>query len=274
MNAISSRRARRFPLPVSLALTLALSLSLNFAPPAHAQQTAPAPQPTPQRTGRSYGGGGDSSKPPPPPAPQTPSPVTFTDITAASRITFRHAASPTSRKYLLESMGAGVALFDYDNDGRLDLYFTNGAGLADPMPAPNARPDKSDARFRNRLYRQRADGTFEDTTERAGVGGVGYDMGAAAGDFDSDGHTDLYLTAYGANVLYRNRGDGTFEDVSKKLNVAGGGWSTSAGWLDYNNDGRLDLFVARYMDWDFARGDIYCGEPPPGPRAYCHPDNF
>jgi hypothetical protein len=274
MNAISSSLARRLPSPVSLALTLALALSLNFVRSAPAQQPAtPAPQPTPQRTGRSYGGG-DPSKTPPPPAPQSPSPVTFSDITAASRVNFKHAASTTSRKYLLESMGAGVALLDYDNDGRLDIYFTNGARLDDPMPTALARPDKTDARFWNRLYRQKADGTFEDTTERAGVRGLGYDMGVAAGDFDSDGFTDLYVTSYGANVLYLNRRDGTFEDVSRKLNVAGGGWATSAGWLDYNNDGRLDLFVARYMDWDFARGDLYCGEQRPGFRAYCHPDNF
>jgi hypothetical protein len=277
MNVIPSSLARRFLSPVSLAI--ALSLLSGGARPAPAQQTTPAPRPaqtpapTGQRTGRSYGGS-DPAKTPPPPAPQSPSPVTFTDITVAARVNFKHAASVTSRKYLMESMGAGVALFDYDSDGRLDIYFTNGALLTDPMPAPDARPDKRDARFWNRLYRQKADGTFEDTTERAGVRGFGYDMGAAAGDFDADGHTDLYVTAYGANILYRNRGDGTFEDVSKKLNAAGGGWSTSAGWFDYNNDGRLDLFVARYMEWDFARGDLYCGEQRPGFRAYCHPDNF
>ncbi|HEX8457863.1 MAG TPA: CRTAC1 family protein [Pyrinomonadaceae bacterium] len=277
MNAISSSLARRLSSLVShVATTIALCLSVNFiALHARAQQPAPQPTPTPQqqRTGRSYDGG-LPAKAPPPPAPQSPSPVTFTDITAAARIDFKHAASPTSRKYLLESMGAGVALFDYDADGRLDIYFTNGARLEDPMPAADARPDKRDARFWNRLYRQRSDGTFEDATERAGVRGLGYDMGAAAGDFDADGYTDLYVTAYGANVLYRNRRDGTFEDVTRKLGVAGGGWSTSAGWLDYNNDGRLDLFVARYMDWDFARGDLYCGEMRPGFRAYCHPDNF
>ncbi|HEY9402978.1 MAG TPA: CRTAC1 family protein [Pyrinomonadaceae bacterium] len=274
MNAFSSSLARRFLSHVLLAIALFLSPCALLPRPAHAQQTTPAPQPTPQRTGRSYSGGGDPAKTPPPPAPQSPSPVAFTDITAAARVNFKHAASVTSRKYLMESMGAGVALFDYDSDGRLDIYFTNGARLEDPMPAADARPDKRDTRFWNRLYRQKADGTFEDTTERAGVRGYGYDMGAAVGDFDADGHTDLYLTAYGANILYRNRGDGTFEDVSKKLGVAGGGWSTSAGWLDYNNDGRLDLFVARYMEWDFARGDLYCGEQRPGLRAYCHPDNF
>ncbi|HEV7903361.1 MAG TPA: VCBS repeat-containing protein, partial [Pyrinomonadaceae bacterium] len=274
MNDNPGSLARTLFSPPALALLFAL---LSVAPrPALAQQTpAPQPQPTPtpQRTGRSYGSGAPL-KTPPAPAPQSPSPVTFSDITAAARIGFRHNASVTSRKYLMEAMGAGVALLDYDNDGRLDIYFTNGARLDDPMPAANSQPDKRDPRFWNRLYHQKPDGTFEDMTERAGVKGYGYDMGAAAGDFDADGFTDLYVTAYGANTLYRNRGNGTFEDASKKLGVAGGGWSTSAGWLDYNNDGRLDLFVARYMDWDFARGDLYCGEPTPGLRAYCHPDNF
>jgi hypothetical protein len=278
MNVNSSSLARTLFSPRSLALLLAFSLLLVAARPALAQQQtptpAPQPTPTPQRTGRSYSGGGDPLKTPPPPAPQLPSPVTFTDITAATRINFKHHASVTSRKYLMEAMGAGVALFDYDNDGRLDIFFTNGARLDDPMPAANAQPDKRDARFWNRLYQQKPDGTFADVTERAGLAGTGYSMGAAAGDFDADGFTDLYVTAYGANMLYRNRGDGTFADVSKKTGVAGGGWSTSAGWFDYNNDGRLDLFVARYMEWDFVRGDLYCGDQRPGLRAYCHPDNF
>jgi hypothetical protein len=281
MNAYSSSLARPFFSSALLAFSLALSLPWVAARPALAQQPqtpqTPAPQQTPStqqtRTGRSYNGG-EPAKTPPRPAPQSPSPVTFTDITAAARINFRHAASMTSRKYLMETMGAGVALFDYDNDGRLDIYFTNGARLDDPMPTANAQPDKRDPRFWNRLYRQKPDGTFEDVTERAGLAGNGYSMGAAAGDFDADNFTDLYVTAYGANTLYRNRGNGTFEDVSKRAGVAGGGWSTSAGWLDYDNDGRLDLFVARYMDWDFARGDLYCGEQRPGLRAYCHPDNF
>ena len=275
MNANSSSLVRALFSSNSLAFLLAFSLLSVAVRPAYAQTQPPAPQPTPtqQRTGRSYSGV-DPLKTPPPPAPQSPSPVTFTDITAATRINFKHHASVTSRKYLLEAMGAGVALFDYDNDGRLDIYFTNGARLDDPMPAANAQPDKRDPRFWNRLYQQRPDGTFADVTERAGVAGGGYSMGAAAGDFDADGFTDLYVTAYGANILYRNRGNGTFEDVSKKAGVAGGGWSTSAGWFDYDNDGRLDLFVARYVDWDFARGDLYCGEPRPGLRAYCHPDNF
>jgi hypothetical protein len=234
--------------------------------------SAQQPSPSPQRTGRSYSGG-DTIKKPPPPGPQAPSPVTFTDITAQTKIDFKQSASLTSQKYLIESMGGGVAMFDYDNDGRQDLYFTNGARLDDPMPK-GASPDKRDPKFWNRLYHQKADGTFEDVTERAGVKGAGYSMGVAAADYDSDGLVDLYVTAYGSNILYRNRGDGTFEDVTLRTGVAGSGWSTSAGWFDYDRDGRLDLFVARYADWDFEKGSIYCGDLRPGYRAYCHPDNF
>jgi len=250
----------------------AFTFLLVGAHAAVAQTPTPAPTPAPQRTGRSYGGG-DTMKTPPPPGPVAPSPVTFADITAQTRINFRQSASATSQKYLLESMGGGVAMLDYDNDGRLDLYFTNGARLDDPMPK-GAAPDKRDAKFWNRLYRQKPDGTFEDVTEKAGVRGEGYSMGAAAADYDADGFTDLYVTAYGSNILYRNRGDDTFEDATKRAGVAASGWSTSAGWLDYDRDGRLDLFVARYADWDFEKGSIYCGELRPGYRAYCHPDNF
>lgn len=243
------------------------ALILLLVSVAHAQQpTAPA------RTGRSYSTNEPARKPTLP-ARQAQATVTFTDATARSGITFRHAASPTSQKYLIETMGAGVALFDYDRDGRLDIYFTNGAALRDPMPK-GAQADKTDPRFWNRLYRQKPDGTFEDATERAEVKGRGYAMGAAAADYDGDGYVDLYVTAYGGNQLFRNRGDGTFEDATAKTGTAGAGWSTSAGWLDYDADGRLDLFVARYMDWDFERGSLYCGEPVPDRRAYCHPDNF
>ena len=232
---------------------------------------APSPTPTP-RTGRSYSAG-DLPKTQPPPGPKAESPVIFTDITAQSKVDFKHQGSPTSLKYLLETMGGGVAIFDYDNDGRMDLFFTNGALLKDPMPK-GSMPDKSEAKYWNRLYRQKPDGTFENLTERAGLKGEGFSMGVAAGDFDNDGNVDLYVTGYGANNLYRNNGDGTFTDVTKKLGVGGGGWSTSAGWTDYDRDGRLDLFVARYLEWNFEIGSILCGDTRPGLRAYCHPDNF
>jgi hypothetical protein len=259
---------------VALSLVLFHASDLSSGVRAQSSGGAPTQQPSapppPRQTGRPY-----STAPPKRPqgsAPRAPSPVTFTDATAESRLNFRHAASPTSQKYLPETMGGGVALFDYDNDGRLDIFFTNGARLADPMPA-GAQPDKRDPRYWNRLYHQKPDGTFEDVTERAGLKGTGYSMGAAAADFDNDGFVDLYVTAFGANTLYRNRGDGTFDDLTAKTNTAGSGWSTSAGWLDYDRDGRLDLFVARYLDWDFARGGaLFCGEP--ARRAYCHPDNF
>ncbi|HEV3471362.1 MAG TPA: CRTAC1 family protein, partial [Pyrinomonadaceae bacterium] len=249
-------------------------LALAAAWPAHARQqqppAAPAPAQTPARTGRSYDTGAPVKRPAAA-APRAQSPVTFTDDAARSGIRFRHSASPTSQKYLLETMGGGCALFDFDNDGRLDIFFTNGAALADPMPK-GARPDKREPRFWDRLYRQRADGTFEDVTERAGLRGEGYSMGAAAGDYDADGFVDLYVTGYGTAALYRNRGDGTFEDVTRKAGAHVTGWTTSAGWFDYDADGRLDLFVLRYMDWDFVRGSIFCGDP--AVRAYCHPDNF
>jgi len=274
MQAKIYRKVFRRVKKVSLALNFILFLCVGNA--LAQQSTSPSsaqPVQSPRRTGRAYGEDAEKPKPPSANVPRALSPVTFTDITARTGINFRHAASPTSNKYLMETMGGGVALFDYDNDGRLDVYFTNGARLQDAMSAL-AQPDKTEARFWNRLYHQKPDGTFEDVTVRAGVRGAGYAMGVAAADYDNDGFTDLYVTAYGANILYRNRGDGTFEDVTARTKTAGSGWSTSVGWLDYDCDGRLDLFVARYMQWDFQIGALYCGQNKEGFRAYCHPDNF
>ena len=198
-------------------------------------------------------------------------PARFSDITARAGIHFLHHASHTSRKYLPETMGAGAALFDYDNDGRLDIFLVNGAPLADPQ-AKGSIPKKCDSRDWNRLYHQLPDGTFEDRTEQAGLTGAGYGMGVAVGDFDNDGYEDLYVTAYGGNKLYHNNRDGTFRDITDKAGVAAGGWSTSAAWVDLDGDGLLDLVVLRYLKWDFD--DIWCGEHRPGYRAYCHPDRF
>ena len=206
-------------------------------------------------------------------APQFSSPVTFTDISAQTGINFRHFASPTSVKYLPETMSAGVALIDFDNDGRLDVFFTNGAQIFDPMPK-NKAAEKTDAKFWNRLYHQKPDGTFEDVTEKSGLKGEGYAFGAAVGDYDRDGFSDLFVTRLGGATLYHNHGDGTFADVTKKMNVNVDGWATSAGFFDYDNDGRLDLFVGRYVQWDFEKGNIFCGDSRPGYRSYCHPDNF
>ncbi len=204
-------------------------------------------------------------------AQSSQTPGNFVDITDHSGVHFKHQASHTAKKYLPETMGAGVAIFDYDNDGRLDIFLVNGAPLSDPTPKGTI-PQKTDAKYWNRLYHQKPDGTFEDVTEKAGLQGTGYGMGVAVGDYDNDGYEDLYVTAYGGNKLYRNNGDGTFTDVTAKAGVGGNGWSTSAAWVDLDGDGFLDLVVLRYLKWDFE--DVWCGDHKEGWRAYCHPDLF
>ena len=154
----------------------------------------------------------------------------FVDVTTAKGLTFRYQSSHTSRKYLLETMGPGVALFDYDNDGRLDIFLVNGAPLDDPT-AKGAIPQKTGPQYWNRLYHQKPDGSFEDVTEKAGLQGKGYGMGVAVGDYDNDGYEDLYVTAYGGNRLYHNNGDGTFTDVTEKAGT-GGQWMVDQRGLD------------------------------------------
>ena len=196
-------------------------------------------------------------------------PGKFVDITASSGIHFLHQAPHTSRKYLMDTMGSGVALFDCDNDGRLDIYFVNGASYSDPTPKGTI-PQKTGPEYWNRLYHQKSDGTFEDITEKAGLEGVGYGYGVAAADYDNDGHEDLYVTGFGGNRLYHNNGNCTFTDVTEKAGVGGSGWSSSAAWVDLDNDGLLDLVVLRYVTWDWE--DLYCGAL--DNRGICHPDNF
>jgi hypothetical protein len=206
-----------------------------------------------------------------PPDPAVATAGKFSDVTAAAGVHFQHVAPHTSRKYLLETMAPGVALFDYDNDGRLDIFVTNGAPLTDPTPKGTI-PQKTGPEYWNRLYHQKPDGTFEDVTEKAGLQGVGYGMGVAVGDYDNDGYEDLFVTAYGGNRLYHNNGNGTFTDVTETAGVGGSGWSSSAAWVDLDNDGLLDLVVVRYVAWDFS--DIWCGPPQAALRVYCHPDVF
>jgi enediyne biosynthesis protein E4 len=198
-------------------------------------------------------------------------PAKFVDVTSSLGVRFEHQAPHTSKKYLLETMGSGVALFDYDNDGRIDLFLVNGAEIDDPSPPP-AIPAKRGPKYWNRLYHQKSDGTFEDVTETAGLQGAGYGMGVAVGDYDNDGFEDLFVTGYGGNHLYHNNGNGTFTDVTEKAGVGGTGWSVSAAWVDLDGDGLLDLIVLRYLEWDFT--DIWCGDRKQGYRSYCHPNEF
>jgi enediyne biosynthesis protein E4 len=180
--------------------------------------------------------------------------------------------SPTPRKFLIETMPGGIALFDYNNDGLLDLFLVNGGRITESLHVPE-NFDRSNPRYWNRLYRQNRDGSFTDVTQAAGLANVGngnYGMGVAVGDYDNDGFPDLYVTSYGKNILYHNNGDGTFTDVTAKAGVAGGGWSESAGFFDYDNDGHLDLFVTRYMDWDPDHNKICGGEW----HTYCPPGVF
>ena len=206
-----------------------------------------------------------------PSAPESEVPGRFIDVTEKSGVHFQHYALHTSRKYLLETMGSGVALFDCDNDGRLDLYLVNGAPYSDPTPK-GFIPQKTGPEYWNRMYHQKADGTFEDITEKSGLKGVGYGMGVAVADYDNDGYEDVFVTGYGGNRLYHNNGDCTFTDVTEKAGVGSGGWSSSATWVDLDNDGLLDLVVARYVTWDW--NDVWCGEHREGYRGICHPDVF
>ena len=164
----------------------------------------------------------------------------FRDIRAEAGVAFQHHSAP-EKKYIVESMSGGVALFDYDNDGRIDIY------LVDSLTVEGAKDPQA---ARSALYRNLGGGRFEDVTDKAGVGHPGWGMGVCTADVDGDGWEDLYVTALGGNHLYRNNHDGTFSDITARAGVAGGGWSTGCGFADYDRDGRLDLFVSRYVKVD------------------------
>ena len=196
-------------------------------------------------------------------AQEAPS-VTFVDVTAAAGIGFKHDNARSPEKYLIETMGAGAAWLDYDNDGYLDLYLVNSAATkAYQPPQP----------LRSALYRNNRDGTFTDVTDKAGIAASGlFGMGVAVGDYDNDGYPDLYVIGYGRSLLYHNNRDGTFIDVTAKAGVANTGkWGSSGAWFDYDHDGRLDLIVANYLDFTPER-NLICAEA--GHRSYCHPNKY
>ena len=190
---------------------------------------------------------------------------------AAAGLDFVLRNGAQGRKYQVETLPGGLAVIDFDGDGWADLFCTNGASL--PGLA------KTGPEYWNRLYRNNRDGTFSDVTVKAGLQGEGYGMGVAVGDYNNDGHEDLFVAGVHGNRLYRNNGDGTFTDVTREGGLAGPGslgrpvWSVAACWIDYDNDGRLDLFISNYCDW--APGtDPICGGMAEQARAYCHPDKY
>jgi hypothetical protein len=185
----------------------------------------------------------------------------FEEIGQRAGIDFVHHSGHDGRHYLPEIMGGGAALFDFDNDGYLDLYLVESGNLSDPAAGGG-----------NRLYRNRGNGTFEDVTQQSGAGIRGYGMGVTAGDFDNDGFTDLYVTNYGANVLLKNDGHGHFVDVTAKAGVASAGWSTSAAFVDFDGDGRLDLFVVHYLNWRRS-AEVECFSLT-GVPDYCSPASY
>ncbi len=188
--------------------------------------------------------GGHPVPPPPPPGVKKikcagrPVPQ-LEDITKKTGIQFTHTSAP-EKKYIVESMGGGVLLLDYDHDGWLDIYFTN---------SPTVEMAIKGQKSRSALYRNNHDGTFTDVTDKAGVATPCFAMGGAVGDYNNDGWPDIYVTCLGGNVLYRNNGDGTFTDVTAKAGVADGRWSTGAAFGDYDGDGFLDLMVSNYVDF-------------------------
>jgi enediyne biosynthesis protein E4 len=197
-----------------LRVTIAFVLAVAFAASAHAQRTSAL----------------------------TKRVVTFEEVSPKqSGIVWVHNNAHSVERHLPETVGAGCAFFDYDNDGWMDIYLVN-SGPADFF--------KPATLIRNALYHNNHDGTFTDVTDTAGVAGRTFGMGVAAADYDGDGWIDLYVTSYGRNILYHNNGNGTFSDVTEKAGTAAPGWSTCAVWFDYDNDGRLDLFVSSFVYYD------------------------
>ena len=191
--------------------------------------------------------------------------VKFADATAAAGIDFLHRTGAAGTKYLIETMGSGVCAFDYDGDGRTDLYFVQSAPLPDAPPDPLLHAS---------LYRNLGNGKFEETTGHAKVGNAGrYGMGCAVADLDNDGDEDLYVTNFGPNTLYRNNGDGTFTDVSRQAGVDDPLWGTAAAFADYDSDSDVDLFVGNYLDFTLAKHKR-CGDVARSLVSYCHPDAY
>jgi hypothetical protein len=195
--------------------------------------------------------------------------IRFEDIAAKAGVKFELWNGAAGEFHQPELMLGGVAVLDYNNDGCMDIFFTNGAA----MPLLK----KTGPQYSNRLFRNNCDGTFTDVTEKAGVAGEGYSMGVAVGDYDNDGYPDIFVTGVNRNILYHNHGDGTFEDFTERAHLSGVDphygklWSVSAAWVDVDNDGWLDLVVVNYVQWD-PKVEPTCGSP--AQRLYCAPGAY
>jgi hypothetical protein len=197
-----------------------------------------------------------------PPPPQDPSPFRFAEVAEKSGIDFQHFSGMTVDKHFPTANGSGVAFFDYDNDGKLDVYFAT----ATLIPVGTAKKGP------NRLFKNMGDGTFRDVTASSGLGFEGFCHGIVVGDIDNDGDQDVFLCNYGPNVLYKNNGDGTFSDISKAAGVDRDGWSSGGAFLDMDDDGDLDLYVANYGIWKFPEDSLqFCGDIEKNIRFYCSP---
>ena len=193
----------------------------------------------------------------------------FQEIDEEIGLDFVHSIGAEHLTNIVESSGGGAAFLDYDKDSYIDLYVCSGTWLEGftGTEKPGKLPE-------NHLYRNLQNGTFEDVTKKAGVGGHGYSMGVTVGDFNNDGFPDLYVSNYGPNVLYKNNGNGTFSDVTKKAKVAGNECSIGAVWFDYDNDGLLDLYVGNYLNFDPQYKYYYAPDGFPGPMAYDSQPDF
>jgi len=258
------REEAEFVLVAKLTLCLLWCVPSLFA---QAPPVTPVPGPTPHQAAQPHRTA--PGKAPANTVPPAASAIEFENVIEQSNIKFKLRNSVSPQRYTFETMAGGVALFDYNNDGLLDIFFTNGAAI------PSL--EKSDPSYANRLFRNNGDGTFTDVTEKAGLQGIGYSMGVAAGDYDNDGFVDLYVTGVNRNQLFHNNGDGTFTDVTEKAGVGGmvpkigKAWSVAAGWFDYNNDGRLDLFVVNYLNYSIKNAALCVQQ---GLPVYCSPVDF
>jgi enediyne biosynthesis protein E4 len=192
-------------------------------------------------------------------------PIRFRNVAKSAGIDFVLDNYMTEEMHMIETMPGGIASLDYNNDGWLDIYFTNGS------VTPSMK--KESPRFYNRLYRNEGNMRFTDVTIEAGVQGEGYSMGVAVGDYDNDGNVDIFVAGVFHNLLYHNRGDGTFKEVAEEAGIKSDIWAVAAGWFDYDNDGFLDLLVVNYVEWT-PEWDRFCGDPTGQIRVYCHPRYF